>query len=175
MKPQLIKRIEIIDNDEEKEKWLIYRDNGAVIIDLEKKIDRHIIECSWIDEERKYIELFYSFMDYEVFAIVNSWGNLICASLREITEYIEEEEAFIVEICDIDEIDRYNEFFWSVDAVSLTAVINHFGNFIVEPTKSRVYYVEDEKLFFEGDYRGDGRLINYNGETVKFVKFGDGY
>lgn len=163
MEVQLLEKCTLIDGVEEIRTWEINRGNGALTISISELFDHHVLECDWIDKDRKFLGVMYSNWEgSELYAIVDCNGNIVKRSLREITEYIPAFDLFLVIMCRFDmEDDAYLYFLDGED--DKVAVINRCGDYIVEPTNSRVYFDDEGNTFFVGNYTGTvGRKVSVN-------------
>lgn len=168
MEVQLIEKCTLIDGVEEIRTWHLNKGNGAVIISISKLFDHHVLECNWIAEDKKFLEVMYgNWEGSELWAIVDCNGNIVKKSLREINEYIPAFDVFLVIMCRFDMEDDAHLYFLDGEDDKV-AVINRCGDYIVEPTNSHVYFDDEDNTFFVRNYSGTvGSKISVNSQIKK--------
>ena len=133
--------------------WRIEKNDGAILININKLIDEGISECRWQDEKQRFLIVEYNDWDSnELIAIVTKEGRIIKKGIRSIEFYVDSSELFIISITgsalDFDAID-YNleNDEWNM------AVIDKYGEFFIPPHYDNISYDEDEKVFCIMDYK----------------------
>lgn len=164
MKIELKSRTEIIDN-QEITFWTLEKDE--IVININEVIDADcsscVIECSFIDTDKRYIEIQYNdWTSCEFIAIIDTRGNMLMKGISSIEKYIEEYELFIISITGHGLGDDALYYNVSSDDYKM-AVINSSGKFIIPPNYDSIGFDEDE-LNFEVGYTD----IKYNlkGERI---------
>jgi hypothetical protein len=151
MKTIITSTEEIVDN-ETVNIWRIDKNDGTILINLNKLIGEGISECRWQDEKQKILIVEYIDWDSnELIAIVTKDGQIIRKGIRSIEEYIDKYGVFIIiisgfglgneaPIYDLDEDD------WKM------AAINKYGEFIIPPKFDRINFDEDDNILYAENY-----------------------
>lgn len=108
-------------------------------------------ECHWLDEEHQFIEVhYYDWDNNELIAIVNSEGELLRKGILDIVEYVLEYKLFIiVQLGDDLGVDRFD--YMADEEDHLYAVINRFGEYVIEPQQEVISYNDYENVFEYGE------------------------
>ena len=151
--------------------WRIEKNDGAILININKLIDEGISECRWQDEKQKFLIVEYNDWDSnELIAIVTKEGRIIKKGIRSIEYFVDRYELFIITITglalDFDAIE-YNleNDEWNM------AVIDKYGEFFIPPHYDSISYDEEDNIFYaEGSHgrikhsitieEGSPKLIN---------------
>jgi hypothetical protein len=98
MKPQIVSREEIIEEEGEQKqvtKWYFSKDRIHEI-NLENLIEDRVIDCEWLDEKKTTLLVNYKDWDYnELYALVSLDGKLLRNGIAWIEKYLEEQEVMI--------------------------------------------------------------------------------
>lgn len=140
-------KIEEIKDGNEIINWQIDIDYGTKVISINKLLNKSIIECDWLDDKHEYLEVMYAeWNSLELFAIVRSDGILVRDAIREVQEYIEELDLFIVEMSGFGMAGESMEYDLADDDWKM-GVVNRHGDFIVKPEYIKVSFDEQEGVF----------------------------
>jgi len=165
MKVELKSKKEIID-DEEITIWQLDKNDGAIVITINKLFDDTICECDWLDDKHKFLQVMYSDWDSnELFAIVNTDGEIIRDAIRSVEEYIEKPQLFIVEMSGFGLGSEASEHDLSADDWKM-AVINRYGEFVIEPIYPKIYFEDEESTFYADNYTGEKIKYSVDGKKV---------
>jgi hypothetical protein len=142
-----LRKIEEIIDGIEITTWQIDRNYGALVITLNKILNKSIIECEWLDDKHNYIQVMYSeWNSLELFAIFRSDGIIVRDAIREVQKYIEELDLFIVEMSGYGMAGEGLEYDLADDDWKI-GVVNRHGDFIVNPEYIKVSFDEQERVF----------------------------
>lgn len=162
MKIKLKSEQQIIDDDEITV-WILDKGNGTIIININKLFNDTINECDWLDDGHQFLQVMYSdWDDNELFAIVNTNGEIIRNGIRSVEDFLEKQNLFIVEMSGVGMGDEASEYGISKDDWKM-AVINKNGDFVVPPEFNDIWFDEDENLFYADDkhkFTIDGKELN---------------
>lgn len=167
MSIKLITEDSLVDN-EEYTTWKLDKNDGAVVINLNKALELDITECHWLDANNKFLQIMYSELDStEHFAIITNNGDLVKKGIKEIHHYIENEELFVALFSGfgLEEDATY----YNVDQdVWKMAVFNSRGDYVLTPEYNSIEYYEDEDVFHADDntYDCKGNLIKQEEEII---------
>ena len=157
---------EEIVNDEEVTVWRIVRNGGQEDIILNGLFRDGISECSWLDEERKLISVFYVDWDgNEVYAMVNSAGEILRKGITMIEDVVADEQLFIIQVTGLGLGDEASDYGLHSDNLRM-AVVNRDGEFVISPEYERIRYEEDEKLFYADTALKGECKFGIDGKTI---------
>lgn len=162
MNIELISEEKIIDN-EEVTSWKLDKGNGAVITDLDKLLDIDIIECTWLGNEKQYIEVMHSeWNSMEHFAVVTNDGRLVKKGMAEISKFIEKEQLFLVMFSGFGLGEEESAYYNLAHNDSKMAVINRYGDYILTPEYNSIQHFYDEEVLY-----ADGGIYDFKGKFIK--------
>ncbi len=165
MKIELKSKTEIID-EEEITTWQIDKNDGAIVITLNKLIEDTICECMWVDTNRTYLQVMYMDWDSnELFAIVHTNGYVVRNAIRSLEAYIESLQLFIVEMSGFGLGLEATEYHLAADDWKM-AVVNRHGDFVIGPEYSKIYFEDDENVFYANNYNDDEVRYAVNGKVI---------
>jgi hypothetical protein len=121
-------------------------------VDVKNIVFEEIVnECHWIDEEQTFIEVhYYDWDNSELIAIVNNQGEMLRKSILDIVEYLVEYKLFIiVQLGDHLGEDRFD--YMADEEDHLYAVINQFGEYVIEPQPFVIEYNDFDNVFEYGE------------------------
>jgi hypothetical protein len=165
-----LRKIEEIINGNEKTTWQIDRDYGAIVITINELLNKFIIECEWFDDKHEYLEVMYSeWNSLELFAIVRSDGIIVRDAIREVQEYIEELDLFIVEMSGFGMAGEGMEYDLADDDWKM-GVVNRHGDFIVKPEYNKVSFDEQERIFIADNNLKEMNQFSVSGSKISRKK-----
>jgi hypothetical protein len=166
MKAELKSSEHFIDYDEITV-WELHTPVGAVI-NINKLFDDSVAECSWIDDDHKYLRVdYYDWDSNELTALVDSEGDIIRKGILNVEEYLPEHGLFIVEMSGFGMGDRARDFDLEDDD-SKMAVINRFGDFVIKPEYRSIIFEPEENLFYAGSgYSGYDYAFSLEGKRTR--------
>jgi len=161
----LITKEEIVE-DNEVTIWYIDKDNGAILININKILDETITDCNWIGRDNKFLSVEYTDWDNnELIAILNDRGEIIKRGLEEIELFIEEKELFIAIFSGYGLGDDACYYNLGIDECKMS-VLNYFGKFIIDPIYDEIHFNEEEFCFYAKNYSGVELKFTLNGEIL---------
>jgi len=148
MKIELVCTSETRENGELINIWKIDKNDGTIVININKLFDDNVLECRWIDDEHCFLEVIHmGWEGTEVWAIVDKYGEIVRENLLSVESYIEERSLFIAYIKGIGLSDfELNDFNMLPDDENMS-VLDRNGNFIIPPIYDKINYYDDEKIF----------------------------
>ncbi|MBQ4915284.1 hypothetical protein J8L85_12600 [Maribacter sp. MMG018] len=159
---EIITYQEIVEGDEVT-KYKLNKNNGTILIDLEKLLNATVTECEWLGEDKSYLELmYYEWDSTEHFAIVSKDGDLVKKGIKEIHHYIPEVELFVVMFTGFGLGENDSAYYSVANDDWKMSVINRYGDYILEPIFNKIQHFDDEELFYV-----DGSVYNFKGEFIK--------
>ena len=165
MSIEIIASEEIVDG-EEVTIWRLNKDEGTVVVNLNKLLDNGVCECYWLGEKHHYLQVMHvDWTGLEVWAIVSIYGVIIRKYVKSVEHFIEKYYLFIVEMSGVDLGEEAWEYGLEAEDCRM-AVINRFGNFTIPPEYDSIKYYDDENIFYT-EYKGikykfsmDGKIID---------------
>ncbi len=165
MKIELQTKIEII-NGEEFTIWQLNKNDGAIVITLNKTFDYEIIECGWLDDKQQFLEIMYGdFNGNELFAIINKHGTVVRDAIRGIMKYLEGPQLFIVEMSGSGMGIEGMQYGLGEDEWKF-AVVNAYGHFVIPPEYWAIYFDDEENTFYSDKYFGKEVNFTIKGEKI---------
>ena len=170
MNVKLISTEELID-DEEVTVWRLDKGNGRVIININKSLNNKrdsITECEWLDEGHRFIQVNYSDWDSrELIAIMNVQGEIIRKGILSVEEVLDKPQLFIVQMSGaaMDSEAAVFEFGLAADDWKM-AVLDEYGEFIIEPSYDAIWLEKDETFFCATGRNGDEYRFSLDGERA---------
>jgi hypothetical protein len=175
MKPQIISREEIIEENgkEEQATRLYFSQDGIHEINLRNLFkdqvgDCEVTECFWLDDKETILLVNYiDWSSSELWALVNTKGVILKKGLWSVESHNEEHGFSIVIMSGWGMGDERYEYNISDDDTRW-AVLDKFGNYIIEPTNDKIIYEEEENALIITNYDID-EYYNLEGEFIKEV------
>jgi hypothetical protein len=162
MTTQITTTTEIIE-DEEITVWWLDKNNGTILINLNKALDEErVTACYWIDSQQTFLQIQYTdhVNGMEYWAILDSHGQLLRKGISSIDEIVATKGLFLLHITGAG-LDNESDYYGIAYEDSKPAVINRYGAFVIPPEYTQIYYEEDEQTFYA--------KTSYSSEPIKFT------
>jgi hypothetical protein len=154
MRIEIEPQYEMIDG-EEIAVWQIFKNDGTLLIDLDKAIDEGITECYWLNEFRQFMIVEYSdWNSNEFIAIVNCIGKIVRKGISFIEDYVEKYNLFIISISGNGLGEDALGFDMEYDDTKM-AVIDQYGDFYIHPFYDSLEFDEEENVLYAKRYHGE--------------------
>ncbi|HPT72169.1 MAG TPA: hypothetical protein PLE74_07800 [Candidatus Cloacimonadota bacterium] len=147
--------------------WRIEKDEGAIVININKILGEDVTDCHWEGNHQTYLIAEYSDWDSnELWAIIDANGQLIKKGIRSIEQYIAKYQLFIVEMSGFALGYEATEYDLAPDDWKM-AVINKHGDYIIPPKYPQIDFEEGDDFFYVKNYSSeDIRKVSINGTSI---------
>jgi hypothetical protein len=167
MKPKLIQIEKTIDDEITTTEWFLDIDEGATVININKKFKDHIEYCEWIDEKKNFIRVNYiDWAENQLKAIMNIYGNVIMDGIEYIKEYVEPLQQFILEMSETGMGEDWTEYFLG-SGDTRAAVINNIGEFILLPQYKSIRFDSTDEVYYATYDGGQEETRSISGELIE--------
>ncbi|WP_299818073.1 hypothetical protein [uncultured Pontibacter sp.] len=168
---------EVINEDDQEALtvWRLINNRDATEINLNRLLDVDIFECDWWGKDKKLISVSYSDWDENYnMALISSSGHIVLRDIYSVEEdLLEPHDCFIVQVTGRQLLAYDSAEYYGIDPDEYRmGVMNKWGEYIVSPDYSKIYFEEEDCLFYarksgdETKYTLDGNVISKS--TIKW-------
>ncbi|MBS1650441.1 MAG: hypothetical protein JSU07_00385 [Bacteroidetes bacterium] len=167
-----IKTIEVPDEDYSEESgetithYLIDKDDGAIVININKILEESISECSWYGNDKKFIGVdYYDWDSNELTAIMNTNGDVLRSGITYVEEYLEKQQLFIINISGYGL--KYQSLDYDIEEdENKFAVMDREGCFIIPPKYNAISFDKTAGVFYADRFGENSVTYSIKGKII---------